>query len=448
MSSQKITNYQKIIAICTIFLCTSSYAESSLQPFSPTLKVSFDEKDNQSKNLSSKAKLYIETGHYRKAKKSIIKAIEIDQQIYQKNHKKTATDFFLLATCLSLLGEYTNAKAYYIKSQEIQKQLYKPDHSIFTNNLYGLAVLIKMQGKYEKSLSDQKIILKTRQNAKPKNNADIVKSLLEITDLQIILAYYNSAKKTLDLAKHSLDKGFNNSLDKNLDKNNSVYFSILRLESQLAMIEGDYVTAKQHDKILLDTQVKLFGRKNILVADTLSNIAKHLMLDRKWALAIPILNESVAIYDAEMGSRNFKTGANLSYIATADREIGNTLRAQEINRRSTDILKVLNVGKEHPLVAFNLINDAKSLATSQKYEIAHQKFLEAQAMLETAYRGNHPTVALVIADRANLFVKQKKYTEAKNQYIKAIDILHSYFSASHPLVLSVSQQYDALIKRN
>ena len=417
----------KLFSIFIIFLSTATLAANQYS----------SDKEILSKSFIKQAIIHIEGGLYRKSQDLIIQAIEIDKTIYDNVHPKTADDFSLLATVLSKLGENNKAKSFFLQSQQIRKKIFHVNHIILTDNLFGLAIIEKKQSFFEQSLTQHKIILNKRN--KNKNNSDIITSLLEISDLQITLAYFNSAKLTIRKAKEHISKNYH--------KNHPFHMLLLKQESLVMAAEGKYQLAKKYDKRILDKLVKRLGRKNILVADTLMNIAKRMNVNEKSALAIPLLNEALEIYNKELGVRSLKSAFILSYLSSAKISLADYHEANKLNQRSSNIVKSLGLNINHQIVANNLINRAKIHASKKQYNNAHQDYLDAQMILEAIYRSNHPKVAILIANRAELFVMQSDHQKAKNLYIKAIDILKPYFNSDHPLIMNVTKKYDAFTEK-
>jgi len=420
----------KYFLLCIFLTNSAIYAET------PSNNKNIPDNNKQEsivKDYIYKAQLHLKAGEYRKAHKLVIKSIEIDKQIYGFSHHQTASDLTLLAKILYEQNQYIRAKTFFLKSQKIRKQLFSKKNIVLTENLFGLALIEKSQAKFEESLIKHKQVLKLREISTGNNYALIAQSLLEIANLEAILAFYENANLNLSRAEDLINKKSSN--------DHSLYIQLLRQKSQLATAKGSFGLANKYDKVILDKQIKTYGRHNVLVADSLTNMAVHMNMNNRAALAIPLLNETSSIYHEEFGSHSLKIATMLSYIARANFKIGAYIKGNEINNQSSSIIKMILIDAKHPLIANNLINRATYLAATQRYDAANQHFLEAQIILEEVYRSNHPEVAQIIADRADLFVKQKQFSKAKTHFIDAITILKSHFQADHPLLISVSNRY-------
>ena len=416
----------KLLTFFIIFISTATFAENQYS----------SNKEVLSKSLIKQAISHLEDGLYRKSQDLIIQAIEIDKIIYDNIHQKTADDFSLLATVLIKLNENNKAKSFFLKSQQIRKKIFHKNNIILTDNLFGLAVIEKQQSFFEQSLTQQKTILNKRKKAK--DNKGIIASLLEISDLQITLAYFNSAKLTIRKAKTLISKNYH--------KKHPFHMLLSKQESLVMASEGKYQLAYKYNKNSLDKLIKRLGRKNILVADELMNIAKRMNINNKSALAIPLLNEALEIYNKELGVRSLKSAFILSYLSSAKIALSDYHEAQKFYQRSSNTVKSLGLNKNHQIVANNLINKAKIYISNKQYDNAHQNYLDAQMILEAIYRSNHPKVALLISHRAELFAMQNDRVKAKKYYIKAIDILKSYFNLDHPVIVDVTERYDEFKK--
>ena len=426
------------VTILTLWLAsTSIHAEDPSSSDKNNIILLPIKQENLSNDYIKNAKINLKNGHYRKAHKLIINAIEIDKKIYGYTHQQTATDFSLLAHTLFLQDHHTRAKAFFLKSQEIRKKLFPKNDIILTDNLFGLALIEKAQAKYNVALSKQKSILKKRNNSNTNNNVDIARSLLEIANLEITLANFSKAELNISRAEEITTK--------NIGSDHPLNILLLRQKSLLETEKGNFSIADKHDKIILEKQIKSLGRNNVLVAATLSNIANRMINNKKSALALPLLRESQTIYHTEFGPQSLKFATNLSHIASANLKLGAYVKAKEMNNRSSSITKKILINNKHPLIAINLINQAKYLAAKKKYNESNQSFLDAQIIFETVYGSQHPKVAQLIAERADILMKQKQFSKAKTHYLKAINILKSYFKENNPLLLTVSEKYKNFI---
>ena len=96
------------------------------------------------------ALLYTDLEYYEKAKPLFLKAKEIWEKLFGKQHPKYARVLHSLAKLSWKTGAYQQAESLYVESKNIWEKTLGKEHPDYSLNLIGLAILYTKLNQHEK----------------------------------------------------------------------------------------------------------------------------------------------------------------------------------------------------------------------------------------------------------------------------------------------------------
>jgi CHAT domain-containing protein/tetratricopeptide (TPR) repeat protein len=171
------------------------------------------------------------------------------------------------------------------------------------------------------------------------------------------------------------------------------------------------------------------GRSRNLIE--LDNKIDALHAAGRYAEAIPLAEQAVQRYEAELGKNHLGTSDALNWLATLYMDQGRYAEAEPLYKRALAIReKALGAG--HPGVA-DSVNNLANLYTHQgRYAEAEPLYKRALAICEKALRPGHPKVAANLHNLANLYEDQGRHADAEPLFKRALEINEKELGAEHP----------------
>lgn len=342
-------------------------------------------------NYYHQAKRQLQMGNYQIAHQLILRAIENDKQRYGTKHEKIARNLNLLATIIFNRGQFRSARTYFLQSQNIRKQLFNETDIILTENLFGLANIDKVQGLYRNALINHQAILAQKLKSPLKPN--LIESYLVVAKLHQELAQYDQTETALNKVSHLIQQQSH--------QHQMLYARLLIQKGALATARGLYSDAKDYEKRALELLLKIYGRRNVLVADTLSNMANRFSLMNKNNLAIPLYQEAAIIYRSQLGASSLPLATCLNSLAKTLLKNGEDEKAINKNNQAYKMANAL-IRKKHPFFALNQINRANYLNNRKEFTVAQQLYRGGLKTLESTYGKSHPLIVKLRLDMETL----------------------------------------------
>lgn len=151
----------------------------------------------------------------------------------------------------------------------------------------------------------------------------------------------------------------------------------------------------------------------------------------KFAEAIPIAQESLALAEKALGPGHPETASQVNNLAELYRSMGDYAKAEPLFQRALKIDEKA-LGPDHPNVARDLNNLAllyKSKGEYGKVEALYQRALKIQ---EKALGRDHPTVATYLNNLATLSISMGDYRKARPLLQRALEIDEKALGPDHP----------------
>ncbi len=171
--------------------------------------------------------------------------------------------------------------------------------------------------------------------------------------------------------------------------------------------------------------------KNLLVATSLSNLARRYTFQGSYDRAEPLYLRALAIQEATLGKSHSQVAFTLDDLAQVYQEQGLYDRAEPLYLRALAIHEAA-LGKSHPF-AVSAISNLANLYTSQGlYDRAEPLHLRALATAEATL----DDVVAPLNNLANHYASQGLYDLAEPLYQRALATAEATFGESHPSIIT------------
>jgi CHAT domain-containing protein/Tfp pilus assembly protein PilF len=195
--------------------------------------------------------------------------------------------------------------------------------------------------------------------------------------------------------------------------------------------EGKYAEAVPLARQALAIYEKTLGPDHPAVAAALNNLASFYDDEGKSAEAEPLLKRALAIDEKALGPEHRKVAITLNNLAELYRKQGHYAEAEPLYRRSLAIREKA-LGPDDPDVATALDNLGGLYLIQGRYAEAEPLHKRALAIYEDALGSDHPDVATALNNLAMLYRQQGRYAEAEPLYRRALTIDEKALGPDHP----------------
>jgi tetratricopeptide (TPR) repeat protein len=173
------------------------------------------------------------------------------------------------------------------------------------------------------------------------------------------------------------------------------------------------------------------ARAQSSTADDLNKRFIELYRAGKFAEAVPLAQQALAIYEKALGPDHPDVAQALNNLATLYYNQGRTAEAEPLYKRSLAIREKA-LGPDHPDVAQALNNLALLYKQQGRYAEAEPLHKRSLAIREKALGPDHPDVAGSLNNLAALYDDQGRYAEAEPLYKRALAIREKALGPDHP----------------
>ncbi|MGB3786574.1 MAG: tetratricopeptide repeat protein [Phormidesmis sp.] len=167
-------------------------------------------------------------------------------------------------------------------------------------------------------------------------------------------------------------------------------------------------------------------------ADSLDQQVIELFNQSRYAEALPIAKESLAIRERQLGPNHPNLATSLNNLASLHSETGDYATAQTLYERALSINEAA-LGPEHYLTGLSLQNLASLYVTIGEYDQAESMYRQTLAIWTQTVGEDHPDIAIVSANLADLYRTTGNYAEATSFGNRALSIREAAFGPEHPL---------------
>ncbi len=178
-------------------------------------------------------------------------------------------------------------------------------------------------------------------------------------------------------------------------------------------------------------------------ADELNRRVEELYQAGRYAEAVPLLQQTLAIYEKALGPDHPDVATAVNYLAALYSNQGRYAEAEPLIKRALAIFEKV-LGPDHPDVAAALNNLAQLYDNQGRYAEAEPLYKRSLAIREKALGPDHPDVASALNNLALLYKNQGRYAEAEPLDKRALAIEEKALGPEHPDVATVLNTLAAL----
>ncbi len=150
----------------------------------------------------------------------------------------------------------------------------------------------------------------------------------------------------------------------------------------------------------------------------------------KYAEAIPLAKEAIALAEETRGREQLETAESIDNLALLYDAQGQYTRAEPLYERSLAIRRRI-LGSQHPTTALSLSNLGGLYVSQGRYSDAEPLFKHALAISQKALGLAHPVVADNLSSLAILYEMQGRYWEAEPLFKRALTIRERELGPQH-----------------
>jgi tetratricopeptide (TPR) repeat protein len=190
--------------------------------------------------------------------------------------------------------------------------------------------------------------------------------------------------------------------------------------------------AEETGTYLLDMRTATGEEQALAQASQLNQQAFELYQAGRYAEAIPLAEQALAIREVALGPEHPSTATSLNNLALLYYFQGRYGEAEPLYQQALAIYEEA-LGPEHPSTASSLNNLAGLYEAQGRYGEAEPLFQQALAIYEEALGPEHPSTASSLNNLAGLYEAQGRYGEAEPLYQQALAIYEEALGPEHPL---------------
>jgi CHAT domain-containing protein len=182
------------------------------------------------------------------------------------------------------------------------------------------------------------------------------------------------------------------------------------------------------------------GEDALLVADSLNKVGLLYRLQGNYAEAEPLYQRALTIRETELSPNHPDVAESLNNLAVLYHAQGNYAAAIPLLERSLTIIESV-LGADHEAVGVALNNLAQLYEAQGNYFRAEQAFQRSLPILEQTLGADHPNVASSLNNLAALYRIQGNYAAAEPLYQQSLAIRLRVLGENHP---DVADSYNNL----
>ncbi len=208
-----------------------------------------------------------------------------------------------------------------------------------------------------------------------------------------------------------------------------------RLNQQVIQLyqQGKYAEAIPLAEQALAIRKKVLGDNHPDVAASLNNLAELYQSQGRYTEAEPLYQQSLAIFKQQLGDNHPDVAQSLHNLALLYEFQGRYAEAEPLYQQSLAIFKQ-ELGDDHPSVAASLSLLAALYQRQGRYTEAEPLYQQSLAISKQQLGNNHPYVAVSLNGLAELYQSQGRYAEAEPLYQQSLAILKQQLGDNHPSV--------------
>jgi len=317
------------------------------------------------------------------------------------------------------------------------------------DRLWGETQKLRAGGKTAEAIAAAEAMLAIERKVLPENHADLAGSLGWLAALHVEREDFAAAKAARHEALDILRKGRGESEWRVVDARQALAGAERLAEmdrdqrARLAEAErlnraivdlnraGKYAEAVPLARQALAIRQAVLGERHPDTAESLNKLAELLEAQGNYAAAKPLYEQALAIRQAALGERHPDTATSLNNLALLLKAQGDYAAAKPLLEQALSIYKAV-LGERHPDTATCLNNLAELLEAQGNYAAAKSLHEQALAITKAVLGERHPHTATCLNNLALLLKAQGDYAAAKPLFEQALAIRKEVLGERHP----------------
>ena len=194
---------------------------------------------------------------------------------------------------------------------------------------------------------------------------------------------------------------------------------------------GKFAEAVPLAKQALAIREKALGPESPYVAGALNNLAGLYRNQGRYTEAEPLYKQALAIYEKAFGPDDRYVALSLNNLALLYYEQSRYAEAEPLYKRALAIFE-RELGPDHANIATALNNLAALYNDQGRYADAELLYKRALAIDEKALSPDHPDIALALNNLAELYGNQGRYAEAEPLFKRSLTIWEKALGPDNP----------------
>ena len=218
-----------------------------------------------------------------------------------------------------------------------------------------------------------------------------------------------------------------------LAQNTSALEEAERLNNQAVQLrqQGKYAEAIPLAEQVLAICRRQLGDDHSNTATSLNNLAELYHAQGRYGEAEPLYQKALGIYRRVLGEDHLDTAISLNNLASLYASQGRYKEAELLYQKALGIFR-RQLGDSHPDTASSLNNLAFLYDSQGRYKEAEPLYQQALGIYRRVLGEDHPDTAMSLNNLASLYESQGRYGEAELLYQKALSIYHRILGENHP----------------
>jgi len=293
-------------------------------------------------------------------------------------------------------------------------------------------------GLYEDAGPLLRTALDLRRRVLGADDPSVAASLIELADLEVLLARYDQAEVLLQEAMAAMEH-----------RPDADRLALAASITDLASVyrrQGRYDASRPLYERARDLRVAALGADHPEVAGSLNSLAILAWNDGDYAAAEDLYRQALAIWENAYGEDHADVAKGLNNLGLLYHQMERVAEAEACYRRAIAIYEKV-LGPDHPRLGTAVNNLALLDQFRGRNDEAVTLYRRALAIRENAVGPDHPDVAQTLNNLANVFRDQGDYDQAEPLYRRALAIREKTLGEDHQDVAWSKRDLGLLISR-
>ena len=361
------------------------------------------DKEKYSDLLFDYAQFLYKYGLYRDAESIYLRLIPLAEELYGKEHEKTASSYNEIGVVYHAQGDYVKALEYLQKALAIWEKVLGTAPPSIATSYNNIGMVYHAQGDYgkaleyyQKALAIREEVLGTEHSSTALSYNNIGGVYHEQGDYGKALEYYQKAlaidEKVLGNEHSGTATDYNNI--------GSVYH-----------MQGDYNNAMEYYQKASEIVEKVFGTEHPLTACSYNNIGEVYREQGDYGKALEYHQKALAIREKVLGTEHPSTATSYNNIGAVYDDHGDYGKALKYYQKALEIdEKVL--GKEHPGTATDYNNIGVVYYEQGEFQKALEYLGKALVIRKSKLGDEHPDTQSTFGWILQILIDMGKDVEA------------------------------------